>query len=84
MKSVKRITTIFELMVAWGVCSTCTCTVNQRFFWPQLLMQHFMLLPQMLQGDVELLYCQKGKSDYSLKQLTVAVKKKVSISVQVT
>ena len=55
VKSVERVTTITELVVVWSVCSTCTCTVNQRFLWPQLLMQRFTLLHQMLQGVVKLL-----------------------------
>ena len=38
VKSVEHVTTITELVVVWSVCSTCTCTVNQRFLWPQLLM----------------------------------------------
>ena len=55
----KLITTITELVVVWRACNTCTCTVNLRFLWPQLLMQRFMLLPQMLQGVVKnLLYIQ--------------------------
>ena len=49
VKSVKHITTITELVVVWSVCSICTCTVNQRFLWPQLLMLRFTLLLQMLQ-----------------------------------
>ena len=53
MKSIKCITNINELVVVWSVCSACACTVNERFLWPQLFMQRFMLLPQMLQ---EVLY----------------------------
>ena len=54
VKSIKYITTIItELVVVWSVCSTCTCTVKQRFLWPQLLMQRFTLLLQMLQGVVK-------------------------------
>ena len=45
VESINRITTIIELVVVWRVCSTYTCTVNQRFLWPQLFMQCFTLLP---------------------------------------
>ena len=53
VKNVKLIATITELVVVCSVCSTCTCAVNQRFLWPQLLMQWFTLLPQMLQRLVK-------------------------------
>ena len=55
VKIMKRVTTSTELVVVWSVCSTCTCTVYQRFLWPQLLMQRFMLLSQMLPVVVKLL-----------------------------
>ena len=37
--------------------ANCTCTVNQQFLWSLLLIQCFMVLPQMLQRVVKLL-CQ--------------------------
>ena len=55
-KIVKCISTITELVVVWSVCSTiilCSWLYVQwirGFLWPQLLMQCFTLVPQMLQG----------------------------------
>ena len=44
-ESVKHyITTITELVVVWSVYSTCTCTVNKRFLWPQLGLVHKNLM----------------------------------------
>ena len=72
-KKVKRITTTTELMVVWSVSSTCTSTVNQRFLWPQLLIQRFTLLPQMLQGVVNLLYFLQSCATSAILSLFITV-----------
>ena len=55
MKSVKRVITIAELVVVWSVCSTCTCTVNQKVFVATVT--HAMLYAfALFQGVVKLLY----------------------------
>ena len=46
---------IWDCSVVEDKPSELSCTVNQRFLWPQLFMQCFMFLPQRLQGVVKLL-----------------------------